>query len=122
VTTDGAALYVGTYQTDDTTTSDDLAEEETRVRNDALTELQVTPTKPLAVTGNHIIGVSGRAYRAILPGQNGSTAVEGDIFGIATDLGFGYTITDMTQQGSYDAHSSDFTAIAQSLVDSVGSK
>jgi hypothetical protein len=122
LTTDGAATYIGVYNTDDTITSDQLVAQELQVRSDSLTDVQTTDVQAIPLNAAHVTGASGQVFNAILPSQSGSTAVEGDFFGITTDLDYGYTVTDLTQKGSYDPHEQEFSAIIQSLIDSLAAQ
>lgn len=119
MTTPGAAFEVGAYRVDETVTAADLVAEETRVRTDTISELRVSDVADIPVNTSHVSGGAGRTYEGILVSQNGSVAVEGDLYAIVLDDGTGYTFTTTTQLGDYETHGADLQALVSSILASI---
>lgn len=119
MTTAGAAFEVGAYRVDETVTAADLVAEETRLRAETTSELRVSDVADIPVNTSHVSGGAGRTYEGILVSQNGSVAVEGDLYAIVLDDGTGYTFTTTTQLGGYDAHADAFQLLVSSVLASI---
>lgn len=122
VTTAGAALAIGAYDVTDQVTAADLLAEETRAQGDSVSDLHLTDIEDIPVNTVHVSGGAGRIYEGILVSQNGSVAVEGDLYAIVLDDGTGYTFTTTTQKGGYDEHGADFQAMISSVLASIGAR